>query len=77
MAQSHRCLAEATLQQFGLAHEVEVTLEVLHRTIVSLRSYVLGMGTEALMLGPELVVDTVDNVEVVGDAKLVFCLVHG
>jgi hypothetical protein len=77
MAQSHQCLAEATLQQFGLAHGVEVTLEVLHRTIVSLRSCVLGMGTEALMLGPELVVDTVDNVEVVGDAKLVFCLVHG
>jgi hypothetical protein len=76
MAQSHRCLAGATLRQFGLAHE-EVTLGVLHRTIVSPRSWVLGMGTESLMLDLELVVDTVDDVEVVGDTKLVFCLVHG
>lgn len=29
------------------------------------------------MLDPDLVVDTVDDVEVVGDAKLVFCLAHG
>lgn len=77
MAQSHRCLAGATLQQFGLAHEVEVMLGVSHRKIVPPRSWALGMGTKSFMLDTELVVDTVDDAEVVGDAKLVVCLVHG